>query len=59
MKRFDISNAASNLLVLFSVIVAVAAMLLGDKLDMFLSTVALKGVILVEDLPGYLATLLG
>ena len=59
MKRFEISSAASNVLVLFSVLVAAAPMLLGDKLDLFLYSVAANGVMLVEELPRYLETFFG
>ncbi len=59
MKRFDVSSAVSNLLVLCSVMVAVASILLGDQLDLFLSALTAHGVILVGDLPRYLQTLLG
>ena len=59
MKKFDVSSAVSHVLILFGLMVAVAPMVFGDKLDVFLSTVTLKGMIIVGDLPRYLQTLIG
>ena len=59
MKTIDGSSVASTLLVFFGVMTAVAQMLYGDTVNSFLLNATSRGVILIENFPRYLQSLLG
>jgi hypothetical protein len=58
MKKTDISDAASNLLIFGSVSLAFAPFLLGDRLILIVSDLMKDGGVLVDQFSNYVSWLL-
>ena len=58
MKKTDISDAASNLLIIGSVSLAFAPFLLGDRLVLVVSDFMNKGGVLFDQFTNYLSWLI-
>jgi hypothetical protein len=58
MKKSDLSDAASNLLIFGSVTVAFMPFLLGDKLILVLSGFMKEGLVMIDQLSNYVSWLL-
>lgn len=58
MKKSDLSDAASNLLIMGSVSVAFLPFLLGDRLILIVSSFMKEGGVMFDQLSTYVSTLL-
>jgi hypothetical protein len=58
MKKSDLSDAASNLLIFGSVTVAFMPLLLGDRLILVVSGLMKEGVVMIDQFTNYLRWLL-
>jgi hypothetical protein len=59
MKKLELSEMTSNLLVLSSVLLALSPLLLGEKLPLMVATALREGPIAIQDFFGYLIGFLG
>jgi hypothetical protein len=58
MKRIEMSDVASNLLVVSSVMLAITPFMLGDRLVLIASSMLREGTIMLNQLSTYLTSLL-
>ena len=58
MKKFEMSDVASNLLVVSSVMLAITPFILGDRLVLIASSMFREGTIMFNQLSTYLTSLL-
>lgn len=58
MKKHDLSEAASNVLIIFSISVALTPFVLGDRLVLVLSGFMKEGGVLVDQVSAYIGWLL-
>lgn len=57
MKKSDLSDAASNLLIFGSVTVAFMPFLLGDRLVLVVSSFMKEGLVMIDQLSNYVSWL--
>jgi hypothetical protein len=57
VKKFDLSESFSNLLLVSSVLLALAPFLLGDRLVLIVSSAMREGAVMFDQFGAYLASL--
>lgn len=58
MKKLELADAASNMFVLFGVLVAATPFMLGDQLVPMVDSAMREGAMLLNEFSSFLATLL-